>query len=51
MRLPYQNIEDVGSIFIYLMKKKLVGDKYERICYYRAHITDFTEPDADVQWI
>lgn len=51
MRLPYQDIEDIGSIFIYLMQKKKIGNKYERICYYRGHISEFLEKNASVTWL
>ena len=48
---PYPNREDIGAVFIYLRKKfKLGGIK--NICYYRGHVRDFFDPDAEkIQWI
>jgi len=48
IKLPYQNINDIGSIFIYLCKKRKIRDKFKAITYYRGHVTDFSEPNAAV---
>ena len=43
---PYPNRDDIGAVFIYLRKKfKLGGVK--NICYYRGHVKDFFDPDAE----
>jgi len=43
--LPYVNCDDIGQVFIYLKQ----GDK--RICFSKMPVTDFYDPDADIQWI
>ena len=35
LELPYENVEDIGKVFIYLMKGN------DAICYYAANVTDF----------
>jgi len=42
---PYQSIEDIGTIFIYL--------RYDgkRICFWKGPITQFTDPNAKLKWI
>ena len=37
---PYQNVDDIGSVFIYLTKKFSFGG-VKRIAYYRGDISEF----------
>lgn len=37
---PYLNIEDIGSVFVYLKKKFKIGG-VKNICYYRGHSSEF----------
>lgn len=48
---PYTNIEDIGSIFIYLRKKsKLSG--WQNICFYRGHVTEFLDLNpTQIKWV
>jgi hypothetical protein len=43
--MPYVNVEDIGKVFIYLMKGS------DAICYYAANITDFVEPNPEFKWL
>ena len=48
---PYPNREDIGAVFIYLRKKYKLGG-IKNICYYRGHVRDFFDADAEkIQWI
>jgi hypothetical protein len=48
---PYCNIEDIGSVFIYLRKKFKLGGK-KNICYYRGHITEFMDLNPEkITWV
>lgn len=42
---PYQDIYDMGKVFVYLMS----GDK--PICYYKCEIEDFMDPNPKWKWI
>ena len=48
---PYVNVEDVGSVFIYLRRKfKIKG--LLNICYYRAHISEFLDDNpTKIRWV
>jgi len=48
---PYLNIEDVGSVFIYLKKKFKIGG-VKNICYWRGHAREFTNVEPiDLKWV
>jgi len=47
---PYEDIHDIGSVFIYLMYKYRVGG-WKRICFYRANIEEFLDKNPPIQWI
>ncbi len=48
--MPYLNIADIGTVYIYLnFKKKIKGDK--RICFWKGNIMEFTNPNPGLRWI
>lgn len=48
---PYLNIEDVGSVFVYLRKKFKIGGVKD-ICYFRGHAREFTNvTPEDLTWV
>ena len=49
-KAPYINLDDLGSIFIYLKAKLSFGEKL--ICFYRASVKKFLDPDPKkISWI
>ena len=50
-KAPYINLNDLGSVFIYLKAKTtLGGDKF--VCFYRASVKKFLEKDPKtISWI
>ena len=49
-KAPYINLEDIGSVFIYLKAKTTFGEKF--ICFYRASARKFLNPDPQkISWI
>lgn len=48
---PYLNIDDIGSVFVYLRKKfKLGGVK--NICYYKGHASEYkNETPESLTWV
>lgn len=45
IKLPYVNLDDIGTIFVYLMDGKTP------ICYARFKALDFTDPNPKTKWI
>lgn len=55
MKAPYVDVEDMGTVYVYLVGKTTglsssISSKQERICYYKAPVTDFLEEDPQVKW-
>ena len=49
-KMPYINLDDLGSIFIYLKAKTTWGDKY--ICFHRSSVKEWLEKDPKtIKWI
>jgi hypothetical protein len=44
-KAPYQDVYDIGRVYVYLMS----GDK--PICYYKADIEEFLNPNPKFKWI
>ena len=44
--MPYLSIQDIGTVYIYLNKKKKIGKEVKRICFWKGDIIDFTNPNA-----
>lgn len=42
---PYSTIEEFGTVFVILL------DDDKPICFYKDHIKNFTDPDADYRWV
>ncbi len=42
---PYKDVYDIGQVFIYLMDGKVP------VCYARARVSDFLEPDPKMKWL
>ena len=49
--MPYIDISDIGTVFIYLIKESTFTKKKERVCFSRLHVQDFLEPSPDVKWL
>lgn len=50
--LPYVNVADIGSIFIYLRQKVGLTGKMANIAYFRAPVLEFTETDPQsLRWV
>ncbi len=49
-RLPYHDIANIETVFVYLMQKFRVGG-WKRICFYKAPIAEFMDMNASVEWI
>ena len=48
---PYQNRDDIGSVFVYLRKKFKLGG-YKNICFWRGEARDFFEPNPEkITWV
>lgn len=48
--MPYMNIKDIGTVFVYLCRKfKLNDDK--RICFWKGSILDFVNPNPELKWL
>ena len=49
-KMPYINLDDLGSIFIYLKAKTTWGDKY--ICFYRSSVKKWLDKNPQkIEWI
>ncbi len=48
--MPYYNINDIGTVMIYLKYKKKVGGE-KRICFWRGNIMEFINPNPELRWI
>ena len=44
-KAPYKNVAKIGKVFVYLMD----GD--DAICYFKGDAKDFTNPNAQLQWV
>jgi hypothetical protein len=47
---PYINIQDIGTVYVYLHRKYRVGGM-KRICYWRGNIMEFVNPNPEIKWI
>lgn len=47
---PYLNIDDIGTVFVYLRGKTLLQGE-QNICYYRLHATQCMEKDPEISWV
>jgi hypothetical protein len=47
---PYYNIQDIGTIILYLKFKGKIG-KEKRICYKRLNIMEFLNPNPELRWL
>jgi hypothetical protein len=51
MVFPYLNVEDIGTIFVYLREKYTLGG-WKNIAFYRASVTEFLDPNpVQIKWI
>lgn len=46
MTFPYKSIGDFDYVLILLL-----DEKEKPVCYYREHISNFTDPEAKYRWI
>lgn len=44
-KAPYKDLYDIGKVFFYLMKGN------DAVCYYKADIEEFKNPNPDWKWI
>lgn len=44
-RMPYLDIQDIGTVFVYLYKGK------KRVSYWKGNIMDFINPNPEMKWI
>lgn len=47
---PYVNLEDMGTVFVYLRGKSLTGSE-QNICYARLRANDLVDKDPKIQWL
>jgi hypothetical protein len=47
---PYVNLEDMGTVFVYLRGKSLTGSE-QNICYARLRASDLVDKDPKIQWL
>ena len=48
---PYLNMDDIGSVFVYLRRKSKLKGKVD-ICFYRGHVSEFLEKNPTrIKWV
>ena len=46
------NLEDLGSVFVYLRRKSKLSKEKKNICFWRGHVRDFTEKNPEqIKWL
>jgi len=48
--VPYYNVADIGTVFIYLKYKGRIGSE-KRICFLRLNILDYINPNPEIKWL